>query len=402
MSVISVNSTTYGPSYPGYPTHYQWVDIKRGNKQVPFTGNRLIALPYQRTLRVNVKMTTYNGETVIGANYFPWGFSHHFNDGSAKDVGALSRAGKLAYNRAYTKLLTKLHGEAADILTLIRERKLIADMIYNRTHQVADLLDEIRSYTSARGNTSKRAARHRKGALSRIAAILATTPAGVRQKTATLRRREGLLTTPAELILELRWGWGPLVSDINSALTGLAEPIPYLPISGSAGYPIDHTSERSDRGDWMHQVSKGHFKVKVGGLVAIDNSLTAAFERVGMTNILQSLYETVPYSWLVDYFSSLGDVISSLDDSLVGKLTSPYFVFFAKGKDVYSYKWNRGYPNERGRTLVRENVEMIRHAPSSLPLPALVVHAPDLSPWRIATAASLVVLKVKKFKALGL
>lgn len=401
MSNVAYTEHRNGPPYTPGGTNYSWVMGRSGVRQKP-PINKNVSLPYTYSLFKGKYSTGVRGHLPRGANAVSWQSVELFRDGIVTHPSELSRAGKLAYNKAYTKLLNRLHGDAADILTLIRERKLLADMIFNRTHQVADLVDEARSFTSARGNTSSRAQRHRKMSLDRIAAILSTTPKGVRQKTATLRKREGLLTTPAELILELRWGWAPLISDIQAALTGLAEPIPYLPISGSAGYPIDFKKIYSSGNQWMSQKSKGIFRVKVGGMVAIDNSMTAAFERVGMTNVFQSLWETTPYSWLVDYFSSVGEVISSLDDSLIGKLSYPYYTFYAKGTEDLSYLEFRGTPIEMGWHFGRDRVHMVRAAPSTLPAPQLVVHAPDLSPWRIATAVSILVLKIKGIRNLGL
>lgn len=216
-------------------------------------------------------------------------------------------------------------------------------------------------------------------------------------RTPSLQNRQGVVTTPAQLILELRWGWGPLVSDITNSLLG-APKEPRIKYYASAGYPTVIDSERtrsSGQRRCRHQ-AKTHFKVKVGCELVIGNPLVTELERIGLTNFAQSLYETTPYSWLIDYFSSLGDVISSWDDFLTGSTRNVYVTFFSKGEEHVEYTSYGGTPSESRVQFRRQRVHMRRLTPSSVPLPQLTYRWADLSPWRVATAVSLVALKVKR------
>lgn len=395
MSIV--NTSSYERLLPLGNGQYALEISKTGKRQVPFIDDA-IPLPYTFH-RYHLHGVVKKGSVTVGATSQVWGMENAFPESSANSVGTLSPDGKLAYNRAYGKLRTRLAGDSADLLTLIREYRQLTDMIYRRVHQTAMLLDEVYNYSTAMGKKSQRAAKYRQKTLRRIGTILATPPQEVKMRTPSLQKRQGVVTTPAQLILELRWGWGPLVSDITNGLLG-APKEPRIKYSASAGYPvvIDHEQRTYDY--WpMHcrHKAESQFRVKVGCELVIGNPLVTELERIGLSNFAQSLYETTPYSWLIDYFSSLGDVISSWDDFLTGSTRNVYVTFFSKGEESVKYTQSVGTPSERRIEFRRQRVHMYRTVPSSVPLPRLTVHWADMSPWRLATMASLVALKARRF-----
>lgn len=387
------------PTRPGSSAAYAYRKYQDVRKQVPFT-NATLALPYNVNVW-NMRWQNIGGSLdYLDAASTVWQTKDYFRDGFV-GPDAYSNSGRLAYNKAYSKLRARVSEKSADLLTLIRERKQLGEMLFRRLHQMGDLVDEARNYCSARGNTSKRAALHRQKSLRRIGAILATTPQGVRLKTPSLRNRQGLLTTPAELILELRWGWMPVVSDVYNAIDGISAPVPSMPFWAAGGYPIDETRRVQSGTQRLYQRVNGMFRVKIGGELLITSELTYALERVGLSNPAQSLYETLPYSWLIDYFTSVGEIVSSWDDRLIGKMTNVYVTSFCKGKERVTYDNPPWTGMKELWDFERERVHMSRVTPSSVPLPSLAFEF-GLSPWRLATLASLVVLKIKRVKALGL
>lgn len=390
MTIVTGTLTNVMGSYPnGLPSMVVHRTIK---KQVPFVDDQL-PLSYAMQLYRMRWQDVYGTATHQGASGTSWQTRDAFPDLGKTSVSALSTAGKAAYNRAYEKLRKRIAGDSADLLTLVREYKQLSEMIYRRTHQVADLVDEVVNYGSARGNTSNRAAKHRKKSLDRISAILATPPQGVVRRTPALRRRQGAFTTPAQLLLELRWGWGPLVGDITNGLLGAPKRL-LVKYSASAGYPLDFYRDYKSGISRMEQEVKGQFRIKVGCHLELNNQLVTELERIGLTNFAQSLYETTPYSWLLDYFVNLGQVISSWDDFLTGSVSGVYVTHFQKGSERVLFVQNESLPTKYGWHYMRDRVHMNRITPGTIPLPKVVLQL-ELSPWRLATMASLAVLKLK-------
>lgn len=374
--------------------HYALEYRQVGRKQVPFSDKNL---PLFYSLdRWQVFDVAEKGWKVVGATTHISGMENVFPEKGITDPGSLSSDGKRAYNRAYGKLRTRLAGDSADLLTLIREYRQLTDLVYRRAHQMASLLDEIKNYSSASGKTSQRAAIYRQKTVQRIGAILSSPPQAVRMQTPALRQRQGVVTTPAQLILELRWGWGPLVSDITNGLLG-APKEPRIKYNASAGYPRKYNFDKRDVNQDLRLTHKAkvQFRVKIGCELVIGNPLVTELERIGLTNFAQSLYETTPYSWLIDYFSSLGQMISSWDDFLTGSTRNVYVTFFSKGEENVKYVTYPGTTWERRADFRRHRVHMVRSTPNSVPLPVFTIHWADMSPWKVATAVSLVALKVK-------
>jgi hypothetical protein len=130
--------------------------------------------------------------------------------------------------------------------------------------------------------------------------------------------------------LEQAFGWQPLISDINDAFKtfrGLRDSKPQKPVSGfgieeievpSRSY-VDSVFSVYNFGNWMYylvnRTSKERAFVKYSGMVNCQTygSPVDALEPFGFTidSWAPTAWELLPWSFLIDYFTNIGDVISA-------------------------------------------------------------------------------------------
>lgn len=135
----------------------------------------------------------------------------------------------------------------------------------------------------------------------------------------------------ADTWLEYAFGWRPLISDIkdaNSAFVRLAKaPYEFQRVRGYSEAPSDLRSSRSavpvivDLGssgltlyrEWARYTAKVQCRYLGEVRVKVDTPYTMAREVLGFTwnDFVPTVWELIPYSFLVDYFSNIGDVISA-------------------------------------------------------------------------------------------
>lgn len=143
--------------------------------------------------------------------------------------------------------------------------------------------------------------------------------------------------TVADTWLEYQYGWAPLVSDIDDGAKALSEINYYKPprirISvASEGFEnktdMDFTSERR-LGPISYEIStsnKRRYGCKIYGVVTCRPLAEPGqyLQTIGLKldDFLPTLWELIPYSFLVDYFSNVGSLIDSyaLNTSQIGWL----------------------------------------------------------------------------------
>lgn len=128
------------------------------------------------------------------------------------------------------------------------------------------------------------------------------------------------------LWLEQAFGWQPLISDINGAFKtfrGLRDSKPQIPVSGfgieEMAVPSKCYSSLTNPGQHIFynetRRSKERAFVKYTGMVNIrtEGAPVDALEAFGFTidSWAPTAWELLPWSFLIDYFTNIGDVISA-------------------------------------------------------------------------------------------
>lgn len=190
--------------------------------------------------------------------------------------------------------------------------------------------------------------------------------------------------------LEYSYGWAPFVNDIHDiAKIACADPFRVrLPISGSG--LVEWNEEQPDVnrapasiGGPLFWVSKYRRSNDVGvrykGAVYAENTPPSFPEQLGFSwsNLLPTIWELIPYSFLVDYFTNVGKVIEGVSTGPIWlawgckstrkRSVSSYETYFRPELVTAGYngsrKWN-GYVTGHGRTghyswFLRESVEKV-------------------------------------------
>lgn len=141
------------------------------------------------------------------------------------------------------------------------------------------------------------------------------------------RRSPGWLRVISESYLEFQFGVSPFVDDISSIVSDLSRNrFPTVPISASATRRYSGTRTTVSTGNWGYctafnpyqQVSvTSDYTVRYKGAIRSGSNAEGKVswfqdERLLPQDWLPSIYSILPYSWMVNYFSNLRDVIDGI------------------------------------------------------------------------------------------
>lgn len=186
----------------------------------------------------------------------------------------------------------------------------------------------------------------------------------------------------ADLWLEFSFGWKPLVQDIYSAVDVLQNPLTSSRIKGS--YSFSWTYKQTSAYNYTREhTTFGQSYLTMGAEVVISNPNLYLANQLGLINPFSIAWELVPFSFVVDWFSNLGQVLALGSDFLGLSVTNKWTVYGAKG--ITSYQW-RGHPWAS---------EVYQHRfvrTTSWSLPTVGLRPAKLWGWqRAANAASLLI-----------
>lgn len=179
--------------------------------------------------------------------------------------------------------------------------------------------------------------------------------------------------------LSLHFGWVPLVQDIHSALEILDRPPKDMKIKGSAKSALTTWGSLDMYGSGIKNSST--FQCRMGARQIITDARLAQMSSLGLVNPASVAWELVPYSFVVDWFSNVGQVLSSYTDFVGIELVDSYTTLYQDYRREYWSMWRCIYT--RRDILVERSLGITK--------PRLYLHAEWPSPVRALTAISLLV-----------
>jgi hypothetical protein len=219
---------------------------------------------------------------------------------------------------------------------------------------------------------------------------------------AKLRAKEARLKSGAKHyasnVLEVNFGWRPLVGDIFSAIDTIQSPIPLGKVVGVGSIPFDITVTQNESAlglytKILNSVHKGKIRVRCGAEVQVSNPNLYLANRLGLTNPAMWAYELIPFSFVANWFYSVEDFLSQLGQFAGLDIINPWTSI--RVNDMCTSSFNYSYPavNEYGgHTVVSASSCFVRE--SGLPDASIVKKRAWLtSPARAANAISLLILK---------
>lgn len=279
-------------------------------------------------------------------DYAKWAPTFSINHRSAQD----------AFNAAYSQFKRRL-SDSAELAVTLAERKQALIMMTNRLIQIRRFTVEVR-----RGNFRR---------ASQILGM-SRTPSGLKAGSKRL----------ANNWLEYHFGWSPLVSDIFGALDLLTKPIPNTRIR-ARGYGWETTY-------WTNNVDSDateirNVKCQLLADFWIENPNLHLASQLGFINPVSIAWELVPFSFVVDWFVNVSDIIGSMTDFAGVQFENPattYLSNITQYKHQFTYGWN--YTVKR--------VTMARR--KGIGTPTLSLRPPGPWPWKRAVTAGALLLQI--------
>jgi hypothetical protein len=130
----------------------------------------------------------------------------------------------------------------------------------------------------------------------------------------------------ADNFLEWHFGWEPMVQDIHSACDTMSKAdFGTRKIRGSSSTPFSWQSyDSGSNGDYHEQFVAGTIRVKMGGKVRITNESAFLASQMGLINPLTVAWDLVPFSFVVDWFANVGQVLGAVTGFVGVDLSDAY------------------------------------------------------------------------------
>lgn len=341
---------------PGYQLYRVWSRQKR---------------PYTLTLEYNTQIGYAWGPNGLGSLQNAWRYKTWASE-------AQSRYHDAAYAKAYARLVDKL-GETASMGINLAQWKQADQMITKRAKQLG-------SFTSA---------------LVRRSPVGVAASLGLRLKDVTkiMKARHGASKKLSDLWLEFWFGWKPAVMDIYSACEVFSQDIPSGHVKERGVVRAQEPNAQKPPISWANSEGISFDSIRVGAAIGIDVKVTNPdlhlLNQMGLINPAQVVWDAIPWSFVLGWFSNVDSYLSSLSD-FAGMTTSNGYVTRYCVLEGHTYTSNFGVVSMTPFGSYGKGVYVHRAGVTSLPRPPLVFSLKPWKPTRGLTAISLLVQKLPK------
>lgn len=147
----------------------------------------------------------------------------------------------------------------------------------------------------------------------------------------------------SKLWLEYHFGWAPLMQDIHTGVSIMTKDPTSKVVRASASR---NTQWRGTLKDYQWVSSGGeHFTCHMSAEVSVESPNLFRANQLGLLNPAAIAWELVPFSFVVDWFTSVGQVINSLSDFIGLELKNAYTTVVYSGSTYLEYKqYEKPYP----------------------------------------------------------
>ncbi len=205
----------------------------------------------------------------------------------------------LAINKAYSKFVDQMKDSAQNANNLLEAKGNIGQIIQH----VSSL--------------SKAAHAVKKGDIVAAGRALGVSISNQRGNRIKARAKQA-----SDRWLELHFGWVPLVQDIGTSIdviqgTGQASPkagISRVSTQGHGSFYGRAHSSSYEVGNASHRYLDWKASVLMKAVVSVSNPNLAVANQMGFVNPLSVAWEAVPFSFVVDWFSNVGQCLSAMTD----------------------------------------------------------------------------------------
>jgi hypothetical protein len=195
--------------------------------------------------------------------------------------------------------------------------------------------------------------------------------------------------------LEYSFGWSPLIQDIYNAADHLQNPIKSVRPTGKSDATHYKMVESGSipSGFFSRRSVFGKRYAKMGCEVTINNPNLYLLNKLGLANPASVAWELIPFSFVVDWFTTVGEFLSSGTDFLGLTVSNPWTVFGTKGQ-AQDFRGNPFWVPSRA--VANWDVAHMQRLPS-LVGPMVSIRPARLWGWqRVANAAGVLTQLLSK------
>lgn len=287
------------------------------------------------------------------------------------------------------RLLSQLKGQQWQAPVAIVEARKTADMIASGAYRIANVVRSLR-----------------RGHLGDAAEILGIKTTSRKRAQFSHAYGENPRNAASNALLEISYGWRPLVQDISDAMIALQRSIDRPSARVMSVRSSLTTRERTSDPSFVYEASPERKCIKTVETTArysivvsftLDELIEAA-QSVGAVNFAATAYEVTPWSFLIDYFTTLGDVINVLDatygKTFIGGTRSVRADVITDMTNTRSSFSNLGQSGSYQLTLREKGREVLTGFPS-VPLPTW---QPNLNASRVTNMVALLNQQLNKLR----
>jgi len=137
-------------------------------------------------------------------------------------------------------------------------------------------------------------------------------------------------------MLEVYFGWVPILADIQAAMENLSKEPPYGEVKGKGKYgPWNSAGKQRVGNTTIQWWDTGEIRVKCGAEVWVDNPNLYFANKFGLVNPLATAWEVFPWSFVIDYFFSVGDCIEAMSSDVGLRYENQWSVEITKTTKSY-------------------------------------------------------------------
>lgn len=372
------------PLWPNVRSEYEYVE---GYKQKPITD---VPLAFQMRSSFLVSFRSLNSGPMntappdcMSSAYTDVVMGRIFNPLSVMDNDM-----QRCYNRAYSKLFSKI-GDAAEMGAALAEWRSTVDMVDNRTLAVLRRRREeaVRQVERKALHLVKAYRALRRGNFAKFVETLGVTPKKKHRRKKWSRPEEA-----SSLWLEYWFGWSPTISDIHNALEIWDSPYPDATFTAASGFRENRVLVSYNAPDmYLRDAFDAQFIVRLQAKVRVSNPNLYRANQLGLVNPIGVVWELVPFSFLIDWFVNVGEVIGGYTSELGLELCDRQVMRLARSTATSVFLGNKNYPGYQYGWDGTARVRLMNREIGTFPTPSLTYTVPRISWTRAATAVSLLV-----------
>lgn len=282
-----------------------------------------------------------------------------------------------AYNAAYQRFKSKVRGDTAAMGVSLASAKQSRDMIVDRSQKMV-------KHFSYWGNVATKQKVRRREFMEK-------------SLDPEVWKRRG--KNAANAHLETIFGWVPLIQDIRDACQVMTDDLPPFFVSGSKVVYFSHKHKTPPYYNAYDMVDAfGSVRVTCSAEVRIDNPNLWLANKLGVVNLPGVAWDLVPWSFLVNMFVNVNQVLSYYTDFMGLSLSNGSTTTTLKGRvDARHYNGRyMPYPWSSASSFGSYK----RRTVGTFPRPSLAIKVPDMSLSTAAMAFSLGVQQFSRFSRL--